>query len=400
MSCQIKRQIYIVDDQPQVLETAMAIVGVVMPEAVVTGFNDPLKALEAIRSNPPDLILSDERMPGMQGSQLLEEARELAPGTLRIIMSGYVSLDKLTAITSAHQYVAKPFDALQLKNILVRTFAARDRVQNKRLQAVVTSLRSLPSLPQVHHVLLTELENNRGASAVIGQMVAQDAGLSAKVLQLANSPLFGREYLVSSPVEAVLCLGTSMIAAVVLAQTLFKHYHSNSHPEFSLQRVWSHCWRTADLAQCYCREQKLPRQTQEEVFLAGLLHETGRLILMDNFPDQYQAACDAARQAQSPLGPQLRQVFQIAPCEIAAYLLDLWGMPETVVAAISLLEHPENEKAAAFTMASALYIADQIGSKDTPPDPFPTEEWNAAYLRSIGCAEDIESWTRSDGSLP
>jgi len=371
----------------------------VMPEAAVTGFNDPLKALEAVRSSPPDLILSDERMPGMQGSRLLEETRVAAPGTLRIIMSGFVALDKLTAITSAHQYVAKPFHALQLKGLLERTFAARERVRDKELQAVVTSLRSLPSLPQVHHVLLTELENNHGASAVIGQIVSQDAGLSAKVLQLANSPLFGREYVVSSPAEAVLCLGTSMIAAVVLAQTLFKHYQSNSHREFSLPQIWNHCWKTAALAQCYCREQKLPRQTQEEAFLAGLLHETGRLILMDNFPGQYQAACDAARQARSPLGPRLREVCRVAPCEIASYLLDLWGMPDGAVTAVALLEHPENERAAGFTLASALYIADQIGFRESPPDPFPAEEWNAAYLRSRGCAEDIKSWTRSNDSL-
>jgi HD-like signal output (HDOD) protein len=392
----MKRRIYIVDDQPQVLETAMALVTAVMPEAVVAGFGDPFKALEAIKANPPDLILSDQRMPGMQGSRLLEEARIAAPGTLRIMMSGHVSLDKLTSITSAHQYVAKPFDVAQLKKMLERTFAARDRVQDKQLQTVVTSLRSLPSLPQVHHVLLTELENNNGASSVIGHTVARDAGLSAKVLQLANSPLFGRDYVVSSPVEAVLCLGTSMIAAIVLAQTLFKHYHASSHPEFSLERVWSHSWKTAALAQCYCREQGLPRQTQEEVFLAGLLHETGRLILMDNFPDQYQAACDAARKSHSPLESRLHEVFQAAPCEIAAYLLDLWGMPDSVVAAVSVLEKPEKEKTSKFTAASALYIADQLASRETPPDPFPAVEWNAAYLRSIACSEDIRQWTRND----
>jgi HD-like signal output (HDOD) protein/CheY-like chemotaxis protein len=391
----MKRSIYIVDDQPEVLEIAVQIVRAVMPEAVATGFNDPFHALEAIKASPPDLILSDQLMPGMSGSQLLEEARAVAPGTLRIMMSGFVPLDELTVITSAHQYVAKPFDAPQLKRILERTFAARDRVQDKQLKIVVTSLRSLPSLPQVHHTLLTELENNRGASAVIGQMVAQDAGLSAKVLQLANSPLFGRDYLVSSPTEAVFCLGTGMIAAVVLSQTLFKHYHAHVHPEFSLPQVWNHCWDTAALAQCYCREYQLPRQTREEAFLAGLLHETGRLILIANFPDQYQAACHAARQAHSPLGPRLREVFPAAPCEIAAFLLDLWGMPDSVVAAVSMLDHPEREKAAGFTAVSALYIADQIASRATPPDPFLPEEWNPAYPRSLGCPEDLQQWVRT-----
>ena len=292
-----------------------------------TGFADPFKALEAIKASPPDLILSDQLMPGMQGSQLLEEARLAAPNALRVIMSGYIALDKLNLITSAHQYVAKPFDAWQLQELLRRTFAAHDRVTDKQLQTVVTSLRSLPSLPQVHHSLLAELNSSQGAGTSIGQMVAQDAGLSAKVLQLANSPLFGREYLVTNPVEAVLCLGTSMIASVVLSQSLFKHYRSSSHPEFSLSRIWSHCWETAALAQCYCGENGLARQAREEAFLAGLMHETGRLILIDNFPDQFQAACDAARRENSPLAPQLARACGAAPSQIAAYLLDLWGMP-------------------------------------------------------------------------
>ena len=370
-----------------------------MPKAVVTGFNDPLRALEAIKANQPEMILSDQLMPGMPGSRLLEEARLASPASLRIIMSGFVPLDRLTEITSAHQYVAKPFDSLQLKKLLERTFAAQDRVRDKQLQKVVTSLRSLPSLPQVHHTLLAELNDGDGASASIGQMVAQDAGLSAKVLQLANSPLFGREYLVASPEEAVFCLGSSMIVAVVLSQSLFKHYEAHAHSEFSLPRFWSHCWETGALAQCYCREQGLPRQEREETFLAGLLHETGRLILMDNFPAQYQAACDAARQAGSPLGPRLREVFQAAPCEIAAYLLDLWGMPDRVVAAVSMLDHPEKENAASFTAGTALYIADQVSSRGTPPDPFPPEEWNAAYLRSVGCCDDLQHWARSGGGL-
>jgi HD-like signal output (HDOD) protein len=91
----------------------------------------------------------------------------------------------------------------------------------------------------------------------------------------------------------------------------------------------------------------------------------------------------------------LREVFPAAPCEIAAFLLDLWGMPDSVVAAVSMLEHPEREKAVGFTAVSALYFADQIASRATPPDPFPQEEWNADYARSLGCPEDLQYWVRN-----
>lgn len=394
----MKRTIYIVDDQEQVLETAVLIIESVMPEAEVTGFTRPKEALAAVNSKPPDLVLSDHLMPGMRGSELLEAVRLASPSTLRIIMSGYVSLDKLTVITSAHQYVAKPFDAMELKELLRRTFAAQDRICDEGLRTVVTSLRSLPSLPQVQHTLLALLQDSHEAGATIGNIIAQDLGLTAKVLQLANSPLFGRDYLVTSPSEAVTCLGTSIIAAIVLSQTLFKHYNENSHPEMNLRRVWNHSWDTAALAQLFCREKELPRVMREEAFLAGLLHETGRLILVDNFPEKFQAACDAARESNSPLTLRLQEVFHTTSTQIAAYLLDLWGLPPAVVSAVSFFEQPEQEKSCQFSSASALHIADQIASRRSPPDPFPPLEWNSGYLRSIGGPEDLAAWERNGGS--
>jgi HD-like signal output (HDOD) protein len=390
----MKRTIYIVDDQPQVLETAVAIVEAVMPDAAVSAFGDPLQALDAIKAAPPDLILSDQLMPGMQGNHLLEQARLAAPEALRIIMSGYVSLDNVSVITTAHQYIAKPFEVQHLKRILERAFAARDRLQDPQLRAAVASLHSLPPLPQVHHALLLEMENGEDSTHAISQWIAQDADLSDKLLQLANSPLFGTEQLVGSPVEAVVFLGTKMIVAAVLFQALFRHYSANSHPEFSFQRVWNHCWQTAALAQCYCREHHLSHQDSEEAFLAGLMHETGRLILLDNFPEQFQAACDAARRDNTPLRPALRHQFHAAHCQIAAYLLDLWGLPAATVSAVSLMDHPEAQKPGAFSMASALYVADQVAGREFAPDSFPPDEWDAAYLRSIGCSGDPGQWTR------
>src|SRR5579872_2048624 len=78
------------------------------------------------------------------------------------------------------------------------------------------------------------------------------------------------------------------------------------------------------LAQHICREMQFSRKAGEEAFLAGLLHETGRFILVDNFPKEFLAACQAARQANSPLTPRLRETFRTTPAQIAAYILELW----------------------------------------------------------------------------
>jgi HD-like signal output (HDOD) protein len=390
----MKRIIYVVDDEPSVLETTVIILRRLGRDWEVTGFKEPFSALEAVRVKAPDAILSDELMPGMQGSQLLEQVRVLSPSTIRLIMSGCVALNKLTLITSAHQYIAKPFDALKLRDLIQRSFMAQERIANQGLQSVMTSIRSIPSLPQAHHALLAELEDSRTTTTTIARLIGEDPGLSVKVLHLANTALFGQGYLITSPIDAVNCLGTDMISAIVLSQSLFRHYEKLKHSEIDLPQVWSHCWETACLAQRLCREKKLPHKIGEEAFLAGLLHEVGRFILIDNFPDQFQAACDSARQAKIPLTECLRKTFGASPFQMSACVLELWGLPSAIVNCIFFQDNPEKDPAPGFSMTSAFYVADRIASRAFPPDSFPLEDWKTSYLQSVGCADDIPLWEK------
>lgn len=388
----MKRCLYVVDDQAAVLDTAVMILRSVDRNWEVFGFKGPFEALEAVKTRAPDLILSDQLMPGMLGSQLLEQVRLLCPSTIRLIMSGYVALNKLTLITSAHQYLSKPFDALKLRELIRRSFEAQERIAGTGLQALATSLRSIPSLPQAHQSLLAELENETSSGPKIAKLVTEDAGVSMKVLQLANSPLFGKGQVISSPIDAVLCLGTDMIAAVVLSQMLFRHYESLSHPEMDLARVWKHCWETASLAQYICRDKRMPREAVEASFLAGVVHEAGRFVLIDNFPAQYQAACQGARQLKSPLGPRLQETFHAGPSQIGGYLLELWGMPAAVISAVASQDNLRAAPEKGFSITAALYIADHITCQKSAPDSFPIAAWDKEYLQDAGCLADIPRW--------
>jgi HD-like signal output (HDOD) protein len=388
----MKRSIFVVDDQVPLLEITVLGLRCMGKEWEVTGFSDPLAALEAVKTKEPDAVLSDHMMPGMEGSKLLEQVRIASPHTVRLIMSGYVALNKLTLITSAHQFIAKPFEAAKLLDLIQRSFAAQDRIINQGLQTVVTSIRSIPSLPQAHHSLLKELEDNRSGNATIARLIGDDPGLSVKVLQLANSALFGPGYMVANLADAVNCLGTEMLSAIVLSQSVFKHYDSLKKGGLDLPKVWAHCWETACLAQRLCREKRLPHRTGEEAFLAGLLHEVGRFLLFDNFPDQFKIACENADHSKTPLATNLRDVLQATPSQMSAYVLELWGLPGAVINSISRLDNPEKDQAPGFSITSALYIADYLASQKFPPDTLVREEWNAGYLKSIGCPDTVAAW--------
>jgi HD-like signal output (HDOD) protein len=386
--------VYVVDDQPEVLETVLLVLQSIDPAWRVEGFTSATAALAAVKTQPPDLVLSDHRMPEMPGGKLLEEVRVAAPNAVRIIMSGYVDLNALSAVISAHQYIAKPFAMLQVKDLIQHTFAARTRMERQGLQQMVTALRSLPSLPHIHYALLKALGNEHRSVDAVAQLVAQDAGLSGKLLQVANSPLFGRGSLVSSPFDAVLCLGTEMIKAVVLSQELFRHYGEIQCPEIDLPRLWNHCWQVAHLVQGICLERELPQAKADEAFLAGLLHEAGKLILIDNFPQQFHEACQAALQARAPLTPFLLRTFAATPAQLAAYLLELWGLPSAVIQAVASQEHPEDDPSGEFSLVTALYIADQVATRNSPPDSFAIPDWNAKCLQALGCEPELAVWQR------
>jgi HD-like signal output (HDOD) protein len=390
----MRKLVYIVDDEAAVVEAMVLLLESMDARWRVRGFTSPLAALAAVKSEAPDLVLADHEMLEMKGNELLEEVRAAAPQAVRIIISGCVDVQALSTVLSAHQYIAKPFEALQLKELIERTFAARARLEEQGLGALVTGLRSLPSLPHVYYLLLAELGNERRSVEAIAQLVAKDAGLSSKLLQLANSPMFGRGALVSGLLEAVMCLGTDMIKAVVLSQEVFRQYARVQSWEIDLPRLWTHCWQVAELAQGICLDQGLSQGQAEEAFLAGILHELGKLILIDNFPREFQAAWQAALRAHSPLTPVLLSSLHATPAQLAAYLLELWGLPKGVILAVAWHEGPENGGSKEFSPATALYIADQVATRKWPPDSLAVADWNAEYLKAVGCESDLSVWQR------
>jgi HD-like signal output (HDOD) protein len=390
----MRRSIYVVDDEPLLLEATVPALQGLCGDWEVTAFDEPSAALQAVEAHEPDAVLTDHLMPGMEGSQLLERIRIISPATIRLIMSGYVAVDKLRLLTSAHQYLAKPFEATKLRDLIQRSFAAQERLLNQGLQSVVTSIRAIPSLPQAHNLLLKELRDNRNTGTTIARLIGEDPGLTVKVLQLANSALFGPGHIVTDLMEAVNCLGTEMLSSIVLSQSVFRQYESRRLGEIDLLRVWNHCWGTACLAQRLCREKKLPPSDGEEAFLAGLLHEMGRFLLFENFPDQFQMACDGARLTKTSLTTSMREVMQTTPSQMSAYVLELWGLPGGVINCISCLDNPADDPAPGFSMTSALYVADRLASRTSPPDSFSCEDWNTDYLQSIGCVDEIPNWEK------
>jgi HD-like signal output (HDOD) protein/ActR/RegA family two-component response regulator len=381
--------IYVVADEPGVLELLGLLLRRLDPSWQVTEFSTPAQALTAVRITPPNLILVDQNLSSMTGNQMLESIRQMAPNTIRIIVSAHAQwVEKLGA---AHQYLRKPFDLRDIEDRVRHALDAQAYLQDPDLARLMMPLTSFPALPGVYVELLRELDKVDSSLERTAELIRKDGGVFTRMIQLANSPLFSGTSAITEPTAALLQLGTNNVKALVLSLKVFQRYHPLHFPELPVQAIWKHSWKTAHLAQEFCRK-KLGESAASDVFFAGLVRDLGCLILMENETERYRDVCKMASRDRKSLLEAEQQAFHATHLELSSFMLRLWGMPETVVEAVTFCSAPWNgPRADRFGPTVALYIADTLSRQQDPPDGFSIPPLNSAYVESVGAQELLEA---------
>jgi YesN/AraC family two-component response regulator len=131
-------RIIFVDDELNVLQAMRRSLHAMRSEWNMDFVSGGAEALSALKASPADVIVSDMRMPGMDGWQLLTEVRKLYPQTVRLILSGHAEATSIMrAVGMAHQYLAKPCESAAIKSAIVQTLKLRNLVSNDQLVALV-----------------------------------------------------------------------------------------------------------------------------------------------------------------------------------------------------------------------------------------------------------------------
>lgn len=346
-------------------------------------------ALAMLEEQPAEVLVSDMRMPGMSGGDLLEAVARRWPGTIRFILSGHADQGMvLRTIGPAHQFLHKPCDAGLLKDTIQTAWRLNCSLSNQQLRLLVGGMPGLPCQPGVLDAFLLELARMQPAIEELGALAAQDLGLGARLLQLVNSSFFGCRRVVASPAEAVVLLGIDGLRALAAAEGVFVPHASPATAWFEPARLWRHSVQVARLARRIAEDLALSPSQVEEAAAAGLLHDAGHLLLAAYRPHEHAALARQVRDEGEVLHE--RRLLGASHGEIAAYLFGLWGLPPAVVEAVAWHHEPQRGHRSCPGPLACVHAADAlVNLLEGVPEH---NRIDLPYLQAIGCGDRQQRW--------
>ncbi|MBC8352025.1 MAG: HDOD domain-containing protein [Planctomycetes bacterium] len=351
------------------------------------------EALQRLAHEPFDAIVSDMRMPGMDGAQLLTRVQADFPHMVRLILSGQAPNEsKFRALGPAHQFLAKPCQPDELRGLLTRALRIRDRFANPELQALIGRIETLPSVPRIYSELIDELHSPHGSIDRVSQIVAQDVAMTAKILHLVNSSFFGIPVHISSLSQAVCLLGIELVKSLVLTVGVFSQFHEGENG-FNIEQFSQHAISVGETAHRLAKRLEAPAQDANEALLAGMMHDVGKLVLTTERSDEYSKAQQLATDTSRPMWQVEESYFGASHADIGAFLLSLWGLPNPIVEAVAFHHQPSKVEDAMPVVLTAVHVANALVNEQqlTAGHANADEIVDSAYIAAAGIDVDVHS---------
>jgi len=330
-------RVLFVDDEPLILRAMSRLLHPLRGEYEFEFVEGGRAAANALERGTYDVLVTDSRMPGLDGAALLALARERNPRMARVVLSGDTDARSVMRLLPlAHRFLCKPCELRDLRAVLERAARIDELKGDGALCALLGGLSNIPSYPETHALVLEALSEPEPEVERVGALIARDTGLAAKVLQLVNSAFFGLAQRVDSVHASALYLGTGTLRALVYAEDLASAFPATrSVPGLCLSTLERHGLEAAALGRRLAQLAALPPAQVELIATSALLHDAGLLILASRSPQRLARALELAQARNWPLHAAERALYGSTHAEIGAYVLGLWGLPTALVEGIA-----------------------------------------------------------------
>jgi len=223
--------------------------------------------------------------------------------------------------------------------------------------AITSSLRNridqlgeLPTLPHVVQKLASTIGRPNVSAEEIGMLIEKDQVLSAKVLRLANSPFYGFPARIASVGHAVVVLGLNVVKGLTLCATAF-----DIMKDAGMDQLWRHSLGVAMTAQIIGT--RLAIKNPEEVFVAGLLHDIGKVVLYVKWPDVGGRIKTAYHTGDRPIMEIEQELLNLTHADVGGWLAQAWHLPSALREPIQFHHTPTMAQDAGLQTA-IVHVAD------------------------------------------
>jgi HD-like signal output (HDOD) protein len=387
----MKKRILLVEGLPPSLRELGEELAVASKEWEVHYKNTGVGALDLLAEIPCDAVVADLRLIDMGGHQLAGQVMQRFPRLHRVILADLGDLQSLLkCVGSVHQFLAKPCEAERLKVLLERAFAFDVWLPNQTVRELVGRMPRLPSPAASYTRLVTELQAAAPSLEAIGELVAEDPAVAAKVLQLANSAAYGPPLDEADPVLAVEELGLENTRGLVLLAHSYSSFNDLEGDGFSVDALWRHSVRTGRFARWIGQAEDASGETIQQAFSAGLLHDIGKLALGANLPKLFRDARQLMTSRHLTDWESEQEIFGATHGEVGACLLATWGLPVPVVEAVAHHHHPTRFLSNLFSPLTAVHVANAFEHAASLSDA--RARVDRSYLRELGVENRLPRW--------
>jgi HD-like signal output (HDOD) protein len=292
------------------------------------------EGLRILEKEDVDIVVTDYRMPYMDGLKFLQEVRERHPGTARVILSGYI--EKTVAVESltrglASTYILKPWLNDDIEKKIEHILTTRRVLQSNKLLDIINGITNLPILSPIFHEFMEAVHDER-SMADIALIIQKEPSVATKVLQIANSAFYGMNNCTSIN-QAAVTLGLDTLHDILLTISIISPMKWGREQLKPLQDILIHS---------FIMNQYLPVLynlkpgviSYRNFPSVGLTFDVGKIILLQYFPDRFEAVMRAMMECAGMNFYEAELLLRFKESShqvIGAYFLDYWNLPEVFV---------------------------------------------------------------------
>ncbi len=390
MSVRDMKKILVVDDETAILNSLRRVLSNLSYDVLVA--DSGIKALTLMSEQQVDLVISDMRMPGMDGYELLSHIKTLYPNTVRIILSGYADeklVMKALLKNIARTYLFKPWNNQELAELIEYLFETEKLLQSNLL-SMINNAEDLPTIKSSFSHILSLIDQD-AEIAVVAKAITEDQTVVGKILHIANSAFYGLK--TGSVMEAIKYLGLKAIRDIVLSTPIMDAFRISGRHAVIMDRQWNHAFYTNKVL-VFLYEKFYRKKLLEIEGNAGLLHNIGCAFLIKHRHADYMAIKKRALQESVFDSDLERENLGFTHCEAGGYLLSWWDLPYPIVECALYHHTPFDKRIINKELVMSVHLAQKYACDFILEKP--TEGFYPEVYEALSVDRDKFDWAISE----